>query len=68
MTKLRAVWIVGVLLIAILSSGCEKSALEKQNEFDACVLDWLKKNGYDFIGYNGAADTYAESTCNYLLK
>jgi hypothetical protein len=68
MTKLRIVGIASLLLIAILGSGCGNSALDKRNKFDACVSDWLKKYGYDFIGYNGAADTKAESACNYLLK
>ena len=68
MMKSKAVWIAGVLLMATFGSGCEKSSLDKRNEFDACVSGWLKKYGYDFIGYNGAADARAESACNYLLK
>ncbi len=68
MTKLKLAGIGTVLLIAVLGSGCGNSALEKRNKFDACVSDWLKSYGYDFIGYNGAADAKAESACSYLLK
>ena len=59
-------------LIAILLStflvGCSDSPTEKRNSFDACVTDWLVKNGYNFIGYNGYMDGQARAECNYLLK
>ena len=68
MKKIKALGLVGVLTIAILSSGCSNSALDKRNKYDFCVTDWLKKNGFDFIGYNGAADAKAQSACNFILE
>lgn len=57
-----------ILAIAILISGCSDAGQDNRNKYDACVTNWLKKYGYDFVGYNGAADVRAESACSYLLK
>ena len=59
---------IAALALVLALSGCSSSELEKRNKFDACVIKWLKDYGYDFVGYNGAADSKAESECAYLLE
>ena len=65
--KLLACLIASSLVLTACGSS-EVSPIEKRNLFDACVLKWLTNNGYDFIGYNGSADTKAKSECAYHLE
>ena len=59
---------IASLALVLALSGCSNTEIEKRNKFDACVINWLKDNGYDFVGYDGGADTKAESECSYLLE